>query len=109
MPGTIEEVKLGWRLIGLYVPGRPRRPYCGFVLRNVDSVRVGCEHGVLLADPTGGLLGEGERMKRVRYVSLRLVDNKDPASLSACLCKAAEFALLPSPIRRLLMISRPLR
>ena len=48
LPAATEQVRLGWQLIGFYVPGHPRPVYTGFIIPHIDYVTLGFEYGILL-------------------------------------------------------------
>jgi hypothetical protein len=99
VPGTTEAVKVGWRLIGLYVPTRRKPAYYGFILPHADSVTLGLSRGIGLHDPDGVLLGAAEKLKDVRYLSYRGEADIDVARASRFLREAADLALTPVGLR----------
>ncbi|MBK8833846.1 MAG: hypothetical protein IPO29_02980 [Anaerolineae bacterium] len=85
---------------------RPDRTVMSMVVSSsphADSVSLGFTYGVLLDDPDHVLLGEGERLKRVRYVSLRSADDIDPILQGRFARQAGELALMPRPLRAQMM------
>lgn len=107
LPNSTEQVKLGWKLVGVYLPAGPaRKVYVGFILPHAESVSLGFEYGVLLDDPGGVLLGESERLKRVRYVSLRSAADLDPVLHGRFARQAGELALMPRLLREQLLYLR---
>ena len=104
LPFSVEQVKTGWQAITIHMPAGPHRDvYVGFILPHADSVSLGFTYGVLLDDPDHVLLGEGERLKRVRYVSLRSADDIDPILQGRFARQAGELALMPRPLRAQMM------
>jgi hypothetical protein len=100
LPSSTEQVKTGWQALTYHLPTGPSRVvYVGFVLPHADSVSLGFSYGVLLDDPDHVLLGAGERLKRVRYVSLRSVDDIDPILHGRFARQAGELTLMPRPLR----------
>lgn len=99
LPESSEQVKPGWKLIGLYLP-TPRRPvYFGFILPHGDTLSFGFEYGVLMDDPRGVLLGEGERLSKVRYLSFRRPAEVKRRELVPYIQQAAQIALMPRGLR----------
>jgi hypothetical protein len=107
LPESTEQVRLGWQLIGLYLPARGRKPvYTGFIIPHTDYVTLGFEYGCLLDDPAGLLLGgpkAGEQLKQVRYLTFRQAGDLRPAVVTPYLKQAAEVALMPNDLRRQLL------
>lgn len=90
VPGAIERVMVGWRLIGYRVPDGPRSHYFGFIAPLADSVRLGFEYGVRLSDQTG-LEGAGSQ---VRHVTVRTEADIDAARLTPLIAEAALIAVM---------------
>lgn len=67
---------------------------------------LGFTYGVLLDDPDQALLGAGERLKRVRYVSLRSAADLDPVLHGRFARQAGELALMPRSLREQLLYAR---
>jgi hypothetical protein len=99
VPGSSEQVKLGWKLIGLYVPAKRKPVYFGFILPHEDRLSFGFEHGVLLDDPHRVLLGESEHLSRVRYLSFGGPAQVKRAELVPFIRQAAQLALMPRALR----------
>jgi hypothetical protein len=93
MPGAIERVRPGWRLIGYDVQSGRRSAYFCYVAPEHEHVHLGFEHGVLMRDPAGMLLGAGIT-RQVRWVTLRPGDVVDEPALEALVREAARVALL---------------
>lgn len=91
MPGAIERVRPGWRLIGYDVRSGRRSAYFCYVAPEPEHVHLGFEHGVLMRDPTGVLLGAGIT-RRVRWVTLRPGDVIDEPLLEGLVREAARVA-----------------
>jgi hypothetical protein len=89
IPNIIEAVYPGWKLIGYREQDGRRSRYFCFVAPFEDRVMLGFEYGVLMADTTGLLEGDG---KQVRYVTLRNDANLRPHELSALIAEAAMVA-----------------
>ena len=92
-PDAIERVRAGWRLVGYDLPVGRRTAYFAFVAPEPAHVHPGFEHGVLLDDPEGVLLGRGIT-KRVRWFTFGPGDSVDPALLVRFVRAAAAVARL---------------
>jgi hypothetical protein len=99
LPESTEEVKPAWMLIGFYMPAKPKPVYVGFILPHADSVSLGFQYGTLLDDPDGLLLGASEKLKRVRYFSLRSSRDLKTRVFTPYIRQAAELALMPKALR----------
>ena len=99
LPAATEQVKLGWQLIGLYVPGQKRPIYFGFIIPHAGYVTLGFEYGLLLEDPNGVLKGAEEKLKQVRYLSFWSEKEIRPKVLKPYIRQAADLALMPTALR----------
>ncbi len=102
LPESSEQVKTGWKLIALYVPGRSKSVKFGFILPHADSVSFGFDWGVLLDDPDGVLLGADERLKQVRYLSYRSIRDLKTRTAMRFVNQAAELSSMPRSFRMML-------
>lgn len=103
LPDSTEQVKLGWKLIAWYVPSQTKPIYTGFIIPHFDQVTLGFEYGVWLNAPTGLLKGGAEKLKRVRYLTLRSAKDIRPKLFERLISQAAEAALLPNSLRSQLL------
>jgi hypothetical protein len=87
VPGAVERVRPGWKLIGYNAPA-----YFAFIAPQRDHVRIGFEWGILLPDPAGLLQGSGSQ---VRHVCVQTERELRRAALADLLRAAA--ALKPPP------------
>jgi hypothetical protein len=94
VPDAIEAVRPGWRLIGYNVPVGRRAPYFAFIWPEVEHVHLGFEHGVQVRDPAGVLRGAELRLRKVRFVTLRSLDEIPGDVLEALARDAARVAAL---------------
>jgi hypothetical protein len=106
VPGAIEAVRPGWRLIGYNVPVGRRAPYFAFIWPEVEHVHLGFEHGVLVRDPAGVLRGAELRLRKVRFVTLRSLDEIPGDVLEALARDAARVAALGRAERLTLLLDR---
>lgn len=89
IPEVQERVAFGWQLIGYRVPDGSRSRYFCFVAPLAHEVQLGFEYGVLLSDQAQ-LEGDGSQ---VRYISVRSLDEIDPAQLGPLIAEAAIVAI----------------
>jgi hypothetical protein len=103
VPGAIERVRPGWRLIGYDVPIGRRAAYFGYVAPEAGHVHLGFEHGIFLTDPNGLLEGAHLRLRKIRFVTYEAGQPilEDPlvlltreAARIASMSRAERFALL---------------
>jgi hypothetical protein len=102
LPESSEQVKTGWKLIALYMPGKSKSVKFGFILPHADSVSFGFDWGVMLNDPDGVLLGADERLKQVRYLSYRSIRDVKTRTAKRFVKQAAELSSMPSSFRMML-------
>jgi len=100
VPGAIERVRAGWRLIGYDVPVGRRTRYFAFVAPEPEHVHLGFEYGIWMADPDGLLLGAHLDLKKVRYVTYEPGDPISTDALVRYTREAADLASLGPPPRR---------
>jgi len=65
IPGVVERVYAGWKLIGYRVPDGKKSWYCCYLCPREDSVELGFEYGTLLSDPSRVLIGGGTQVRRI--------------------------------------------
>jgi hypothetical protein len=84
LPGAIERVRPGWRLIGYDLPPaapRERRAYVAYIAPEPIHVHLGFEHGWAMRDPRGVLEGAGIT-RQVRWLTFR---PGDPIDADVCI------------------------
>jgi hypothetical protein len=102
LPGVIERVRPGWRLIGYDVPlGRGKR-YVAFVIPEAEHVHLGFEHGILMRDPDGVLQGAHLRLRKVRFLTFATIDEVDEGICARLVREAVRVATLSKDERQLL-------
>jgi hypothetical protein len=79
VPEAIERVRTGWGVIGYDVPIGRRTRLFAFVWPEPEHVHLGFQHGVLMDDPDGLLLGAGVT-KRVRWLTVNAIDEIPPTA-----------------------------
>jgi hypothetical protein len=92
-PDAVERVRPGWRLIGYDLPIGRRSAYFAYVAPEDEHVHLGFEHGVLMDDPNGLLLGAGIT-RQVRWITIRRLDEIHEAPLQALVREAARVATM---------------
>jgi hypothetical protein len=106
VPGAIEAVRPGWRLVGYTVPaGRGRQVYFCGVAPEQDHVHLYFEYGIFMVDPRRVLLGEGITRK-VRWVALRESDPIPETQLIELVREGARVALLSRSERLMTALDR---
>ncbi len=101
VPGSIERVRPGWRLIGYDLPVGRRTTFFAWVWPEEAHVHLGFPKGVLLDDPAGVLKGRGIT-KAARWFTLR-----EPADLADD--RLADFTRAAADLARLDRAERALR
>ena len=102
VPGSVETVRTGWRWIAYSLPDGRRVRNFAWIGPERKHIHLGFEHGTLLADPERLLQGAQERLKKFRYFTFEPEIDIDEAILVDYLERAAELAILPSGVRRVL-------
>jgi hypothetical protein len=67
LPGVIERVYTGWKLIGYRIPDGAQSRYCCYLYATHERAELGFEQGRLLSDPRGVLEGEGTQVRKVIF------------------------------------------
>lgn len=94
VPGAIERVRPGWRLIGYDLPFGKRTRYFAFVAPEVEHVHLGFEYGVWMTDPDGLLRGAHLNLRKVRFVTFEADDPIPDSVLVAYTTEAARLATM---------------
>jgi hypothetical protein len=105
VPSAIERVRPGWGLIGYDVPVGRRTRYFAFVWPEFEHVHLGFEHGVLMDDPDGLLQGAGVT-KRVRWVTLRRLEEIRETEFETLVREAARIATMSRSERSVRLLDR---
>ena len=100
LPGAIERVRPGWRLVGYDLPAGRRAVYIGYIAPEPEHVHLGFEWGVLMDDPRGLLQGKGIT-KQVRWLTFREGDDIDEAACATLLQEAVRVATMSRAERML--------
>jgi hypothetical protein len=93
VPDAIERVRPGWGLIGYDIPAGRKTRYFAFIWLQIEHVHIGFEHGVLMDDPDGVLQGAGVT-KKVRWLTLRHLDEIQEPDVVVLLREAARVATM---------------
>lgn len=92
VPDALERVRPGWRLIGYDLPtDRGKSVYVCYVAPEPAHVHLGFEHGVLMRDPDGLLLGRGITRK-VRWLTVRAGESIPAHQYRTLVLEAARVA-----------------
>ena len=105
VPDAIERVRLGWRLIGYDVQIERRSVYFAYVAPEPEHVHLGFEHGVLMDDPGGLLVGAGIT-KQVRWLTFRGLDEIDERRIEPLVIEALRVARLSRSERLAALMDR---
>ncbi len=99
VPGAIERVRPGWRVIGYDVPVGRRSRYFAFVSPEIEHVHLGFEYGAWMADPDALLRGAHLKLHRVRFVTYEPGDPIPESALVEYTRDAARLAIMSSEER----------
>jgi hypothetical protein len=105
MPGAVERVRPGWRVVGYDVVAGRRSAYFCWIMPEPVHVHLGFVHGILMDDPDGLLQGT---IPRARWVTAVPDDQVDSPKLQWLVREAARVALLSPAERRAAAVDREL-
>ena len=105
IPDAIERVRPGWHLIGYDVPFRRATAYFAYIAPETEHIHLGFEHGHVMADPGGRLLGAGIT-RQVRWLTYRPGDAVDQAAVAPLLSEAARVACMGREERAAMLRNR---
>lgn len=108
IPGAIEAVRPGWRVIGYDLAVGRRTAFFAWIMPQAVHIHLGFPQGVLFDDPDRRLAGVGET-KRARWLTLAPGDRLPTALYAGFLREAARIAGLSSSERGLILLDRELR
>jgi hypothetical protein len=94
IPGVVERVRPGWRLIGYDAPVRRGTRYVAWIFPERVHVHLGFVQGVLIHDPGARLEGRGET-KNARWFTWRPGEAIDADEVRAYLREAVRVTTLP--------------
>jgi len=106
IPGAVERVRGGWRLIGYEVPIGRRFRYFAYIAPEAIHVHLGFEFGAWMADPDGLLQGAHLGLKKVRFTTFTAGQPIPEAALVALTREAARVAVLSKEQRLALALDR---
>jgi hypothetical protein len=106
VPDAIESVRPGWRLIGYDVPLGRRSVYFAYVAPEPIHVHLGFEHGVFMNDPDGRLEGAHLNLRKVRYLTVRSIDEVDQEAFAGLVREAVRVAVMPREGRLAMVLDR---
>lgn len=108
-PDAIERVRPGWRLIGYDLRVGRRTVYFAFVAPEPAHVHLGFEHGILMKDSDRRMRGAHLKLRKVRYLTLRSMDEVDDAAFRELVREAARIARLSRDERLAMAADREAR
>jgi hypothetical protein len=94
IPGVVERVRPGWRLIGYDAPVGRRTRYVAWIFPERVHVHLGFVQGVLIDDREGRLEGRGEA-KNARWLTWLPGEPIDAAEVEALIREAVRVTTLP--------------
>ena len=71
VPGAVERVRGGWRLIGYEVPVGRRLRYFAYIAPEPIHIHLGFEYGAWMSDPDRRLEGAHLKLRKVRFLTFR--------------------------------------
>ncbi|MGH2407021.1 MAG: DUF1801 domain-containing protein [Candidatus Limnocylindrales bacterium] len=106
VPGVVERVRLGWRLIGYDLPVGRRLVYFAWVAPEPIHVHIGFQVGTLMADPERLLEGAHLKLKKVRFVTFQPGTPIPEPSIERLTREAVRIAALPRQSRLAMALDR---
>ena len=106
VPGAIERVRAGWKIIGYDVPVGRRTVYFAWVMPETVHVHLGWVHGVFMADPERRLEGAHLRLVTTRFVTFEPGDEIPEETMVALTREAARIAAMPRDERFAVLLDR---
>ena len=106
VPGVVERVRLGWRLIGYDLPVGRRLVYFAWVAPEPIHVHIGYQVGTLMADPERRLQGAHLKLKKVRFLTFKAGEPMAVAEIETLTREAARIAALPRLSRLAMSLDR---
>jgi hypothetical protein len=106
VPDALEAVRPGWRLIGYEVPVGRRSTYFAYVAPEPIHVHLGFEHGIFMNDPDGRLEGAHLNLRKVRFLTLRSLEEIDEEAFIGLVREAVRVALMPREGRLATLLDR---
>jgi len=106
VPGVLERVRPGWRIIGYDLPNRRSGAYFAWVMPETVHVHLGWVEGILLADPDRMLEGAHLNLKKARFFTIEPGGEVPVDALARFTREAARIAALPRDARFALLLDR---
>ncbi len=106
VPDAIEAVRPGWRLIGYDVPLGRRSVYFAYIAPEPIHVHLGFEHGIFMDDQEGRLEGAHLNLRKVRYLTVRSIDEVDEKAFAGLVQEAVRVAVMPREGRLAIALDR---
>jgi hypothetical protein len=106
VPDATEAVRPGWRLIGYDVPVGRRSVYFAYVAPEPIHVHLGFEHGIFMDDPDHRLEGAHLNVRKVRYLTVRSIEEVDDEAFEGLVREAVRVAAMPREGRLATLLDR---
>ena len=106
VPDAIEAVRPGWRLIGYDLPVGRRSVYFAYVAPEPIHVHLGFEHGIFMDDPDDRLEGAHLNLRKVRYLTVRSIEEVDEEAFAGLVREAVRVAAMPREGRLATLLDR---
>ena len=106
VPDAIEAVRPGWRLIGYDVPLGRRSVYFAYIAPEPIHVHLGFEHGIFMDDPDGRLEGAHLNLRKVRYLTIRSIEEVEEEAFADLVREAVRVAAMPREGRLAMLLDR---
>jgi hypothetical protein len=106
VPGAVERVRPGWRLIGYDVPVGRRLRYFAYVAPEPGHIHLGFEYGAWMADPARMLEGAHLRLRKVRYLTFQPGQEIPSPAVVDLIREAARLAMMSRSERMSIVLDR---
>jgi hypothetical protein len=107
VPGAIERVRPGWRLIGYDLQRRRGTTFFAWIWPEPEHVHLGFPLGIAMSDPDGAMRGDGIT-KQARWLTYQSISDVDEAVASRLVAEAVRVAGLSHEERRGILADREL-
>ena len=105
-PTAVENVRLGWRLIGYDLPVGRRTRFFAYIAPEPIHVHIGFQYGVWMRDPDRRLRGAHLSLRKVRYLTYLPYDRLPERAISEFIREAAHVSLMSREERASLLFDR---
>lgn len=105
LPGVMERVRVGWRIIGYDAPVGRRTAYFAWIMPQVEHVHLGFVYGALMDDPARLMDGAGVTV-HARWLTFLPGDPMDDDILHRLIREGARVAALSRSERFAILLDR---